>query len=287
MNLQHKLRFDLKTEDSNVYITNIETNGDIIAANGNGMIKIFDLECQKMLNFYGTAQKSITQMYFADLEPRVLCFAASNGMVTLYDTKEGKTMFNCEITDTNNENTKVPIYSCACNGHLIVGGTENHIYVWDVRTQKLLTTMEDYHSDQITKIKFHPKNYTNDMFSISEDCLINQFNMQTAITNIQSDDVLTSVFPCDNRCVSVFFLCFHFLYFFIFLRFPVILFVLFRFFLYFLKVVGCKKTKWAVLGDMQCVFYYCNVTVFLSCVFAFPFFFCAKSQFYYFFMLSW
>lgn len=57
MELIHQLKFDFKCkhkEDSQVYVSNLVTNGAQIAALGNGFIKFYDIGTQKVIQSFGT-----------------------------------------------------------------------------------------------------------------------------------------------------------------------------------------------------------------------------------------
>jgi WD40 repeat protein len=54
-----------------------------------------------------------------------------------------------EVKSLNNEG----LFSVACTGTTVVaGGTRGAIYIWDIRGFKLIRTLEDCHTDNVTQV---------------------------------------------------------------------------------------------------------------------------------------
>lgn len=64
-----------------------------------------------------------------------------------------------------------PFISCASAGNLLAAGSGPFVFLWDLRTSTLLAENEEFHTEDINQIAFHPLNPTT-FFTGAEDGLI-------------------------------------------------------------------------------------------------------------------
>ena len=69
------------------------------------------------------------------------------------------------------------VYSVAGSGHLVLAGSEGGVlYLYDVRSGRLLQTVSDFHSDDVTCVAFHPLD-SSQLFSASLDGTVCHFTL--------------------------------------------------------------------------------------------------------------
>ena len=64
-----------------------------------------------------------------------------------------------------------PFFACASSGNLLAAGSGPFFFLWDLRSQKLLAQNEEFHTEDINQIAFHPFQTTT-FFTGAEDGLI-------------------------------------------------------------------------------------------------------------------
>ena len=69
-----------------------------------------------------------------------------------------------------------PVFSIAGSGQHVLAGSESVIYVFDVRTGRLLHTLSDFHCNEVTAVAFHPID-TTQLFSASLDGTVCHFTL--------------------------------------------------------------------------------------------------------------
>ena len=200
----HAKRVDEESFESSCYVTHIDSNDEVIACIGNGFVKLFDINTGKPTSYFGTGQKAMSDMVFANKHPNYLCLASQiKGVISIYDTRINYDKKNkprpilLRCPDKHNKQ----IFSVAMDNNMIAGGGTNNIFIWDMRkvsnkdwSSKLL---ESYHSDEVTKVRFNTfqKNYTDKhLFSISEDTFINQYNIDN-----DQDTMLLQCYSCEKE----------------------------------------------------------------------------------------
>lgn len=86
-----------------------------------------------------------------------------------------------------------PFISCASAGNLLAAGAGAVLYLWDLRSQQALASNEDFHTEDINQIGFHPLRPAT-FFTASEDGLICELNT----ADPDQDEWLQNVLNTEN-----------------------------------------------------------------------------------------
>lgn len=123
------------------------------------------------------------------LRPNLLATASDDATVVCWDTRTAKS------ASVFHPKHSLPLYSCAFSEDTLVAGGDENIYLWDFRKQNNCAVIENYHSEGITQLQFHPKNPRR-LFSSGLDGFINQYNLE--INDFEDDDTLITTLNTDN-----------------------------------------------------------------------------------------
>ena len=135
MEFKTSFDFDFKAKSANnsnasestVYISHIAYNDTCIACAGNGFVKLYNIDNGKVDTYFGTGQKALSDLQFANKRPNLLCTSSSvNGVIAIYDTRcnnkansKNKSKKVCLIRSPNKQNNA--LYSVAMDDNTIVG----------------------------------------------------------------------------------------------------------------------------------------------------------------------
>ena len=86
-----------------------------------------------------------------------------------------------------------PVFSVAGSGQTVLAGSESVVYVFDVRSGRLLHSLSDFHCDEVTAVAFHPLDATQ-LFSASLDGTVCHFTLLEA----DPDDWLQASFQVES-----------------------------------------------------------------------------------------
>ncbi|GAB5359061.1 hypothetical protein AAMO2058_000512300 [Amorphochlora amoebiformis] len=124
-------------------------------------------------------QKAISGMGFIPGHEKLVYTASEDGTVVVWDTSSAK------IARSFSAPNRKPFYSATCNQKALAAGTGSDIYLWDLESGKPFRSLEEYHTEEVTDLKFHP-NHPNMLFSSGGDGMISQFDL----SQMDEDEVL-------------------------------------------------------------------------------------------------
>lgn len=223
MELKTSFDFDFKakslnnhTAESTVYVSHIDYNGNVIACAGNGFVKLYDINNGKVDTYFGTGQKALSDMSFSNKHSNLLCTSSSiNGVIAIYDIRANnkqnsrqKSKQICLLNCPNKQYTN--FYSVTMDDNIIIGSGKKDIYIWDKRkinqnqnANSCCYTLQSYHFEDVTKVRFNTFNSNNTdkhLLSISEDTLINEYDLsKIQFENNDDDDVLINSYSCEKE----------------------------------------------------------------------------------------
>jgi WD40 repeat protein len=143
---------------------------------------IHDVKFHNVHNSYDTAQ--------VETAPGGACMLSScsqDGTVRFWDARQQ----SASMVFAHPQ--KKPFISCASAGNLLAAGSGPMLFLWDLRNQQLLAQNEDFHTEDINQIGFHPLNPST-FFTASEDGLICELNTQDP----NQDEWLQNVLNTEN-----------------------------------------------------------------------------------------
>ncbi|PRP77481.1 WD repeat-containing protein 89-like [Planoprotostelium fungivorum] len=146
------------------YVFQAKSNAQCVAAStSDNVIKIFDPNTRVLVRQLNGHTNTINEFNFASTSPEGLFSASSDGTIRRWDMRAGSAVQT--IKDGN-----VEFYSVGVNQSDtgLASGSGNTIKAWDLRTGKVALTYEDFHSDDITQVKFHPTK-SNVLYTASMD----------------------------------------------------------------------------------------------------------------------
>lgn len=108
---------------------------------------------------------------WGDEVPPALVTAAEDGRVALWDVREGRPRTLLAAPPG------MPLHSAACNGDVVVGGSNGPLFVWRAANGAPLAALPDGHTEDVTQLAFHPLNPAV-LLSASDDGLVNVYNLE-------------------------------------------------------------------------------------------------------------
>lgn len=124
--------------------------------------------------------------------PHLLLSAAEDGYVVCWDLRSGNPTYQLF-----EQGVAGPMLSCDVAGNYIAGGGDNGIYLWDIRSAKFLMHNFDLHSrSPVGCVRFRPDVQTPQLFTASDDGLINIFNIDG--TSSSFEDIFEGSIPTES-----------------------------------------------------------------------------------------
>ncbi|XP_055377080.1 WD repeat-containing protein 89 [Condylostylus longicornis] len=169
-----------------VYVLSLTSNEQfnrIAAGMSNGQVHLFDIQTGSRLDRIhpitpSAKSSSICGLKF--LNENTLLVGKTSGKIFLYDIRTNKKV---QTFEEKNEDSPKPIlcFDSNINERIICAGTEqvlrdSYILFFDIRQNDLLGAYWESHQDDITSVKFHPKQ-SDLLISGSTDGLINIFDI--------------------------------------------------------------------------------------------------------------
>jgi WD40 repeat protein len=127
---------------------------------------------------------SITGVKLSNVEDSSFYTSSLDGTIKLWDYRTGGTQPSLVFKDnTDGEDKLKPIssFDVSCNNKFVCAGTplveaDSYLLFWDVRKAAVLGGYWEAHTDDITQVKFHPRE-SSTMMSASTDGLINIYDV--------------------------------------------------------------------------------------------------------------
>ena len=212
MELRSTFDFDFKaktvnnTSESSVFVSQIDCNDDSIACSGNGFVKLYDINNGEVITYFGTGQNILSDMKFANKHPKLLCTSSTNGVIAIYDVRcinkksKNKSKQSFKLFAPNKTNKA--LHSVAMDDQIIAGAGCQDIYLWDKRKVEKKNyssfNLAGYHTGDVTKVRFNQFNENSadkHLFSCSEDCLLNEYNLN----NKNEDEALINTYSLEKE----------------------------------------------------------------------------------------
>ena len=181
--------FILLKENNNIAINQIEkisNENHLSILKSNQMIEIYQLNESNITPIHQIKpmNKSFTNLKW--FNEHILNFTNENGFLYFYDIRQGKIIDKIK--------TQYELYSLYHkNIHEITLGTANgHVLSYDLRNKSILWQINDFHTDIVSEIKYHPI-HSNVLITGSYDSLINVYNVENLTYNSTLDDIDNSL----------------------------------------------------------------------------------------------
>eukprot|EP00455_Lapot_gusevi_P033672 TRINITY_DN3688_c0_g1_i2.p1 TRINITY_DN3688_c0_g1~~TRINITY_DN3688_c0_g1_i2.p1 ORF type:complete len:420 (+),score=95.25 TRINITY_DN3688_c0_g1_i2:57-1316(+) len=162
----------------------------LAAASSSRTIKIYDHNLAFLMSFQSGHRQQITDLSFLPNMNSVLVSTSEDGTVTMFDCNANRTIQTFRTASS--------LYCCASNGEVLATGGETIITFWDLRNQQLLGSFDDFHTQDVLRLKFHPSNPSR-LWSGGEDGLIAEFDL---LQQDKEETIQTILNP--NQAVSRF-----------------------------------------------------------------------------------
>ncbi|KAK3885302.1 hypothetical protein Pcinc_010467 [Petrolisthes cinctipes] len=154
----------------------------VAAAVSDGSLVILQRNTLEKLLTLEPHEEMVSGLRFSPTDDKILWTSGRDGFVKMWDVRTG----NCEKQLCGKQENSVGDRFVTCmdissNERILCGGTElmadgAFILFWDVRGDQLLGTYSDSHTDDITQVKFSPKQ-PDTLATSSTDCLVNMFDI--------------------------------------------------------------------------------------------------------------
>uniref|UniRef100_A0A7S2TSV5 WD40 repeat-like protein n=1 Tax=Lotharella oceanica TaxID=641309 RepID=A0A7S2TSV5_9EUKA len=135
--------------------------------------------------------KPITSLGFVPKQPKLLFSSSLDGTLAFWDTTTGKTARVLNAPD------KAAFHSADCTSKAAAAGTETDVYLWDLRSGKGLMQLPEYHTEDVTALKFHPSSDAA-LFSAGGDGFINQYDLKQT----DEDEILEAAINTEQPVTS-------------------------------------------------------------------------------------
>ncbi|KAK8751266.1 hypothetical protein OTU49_013824 [Cherax quadricarinatus] len=174
---------------------------NLAAAVSDNSVTILKRETLQNMSSFEPHEKCITGLRFTPSSNNQLWTSSTDGLVKMWDIRSNK----CEkefIGKTKNSSVLKPVtcFDMSYNERILCAGTElveseAFLLFWDIRSDKVLGSYWECHTDDITQVKFNPSQ-EDTMATAATDGLINVFD----ISQKTEGDALTY---CMNAEVTV------------------------------------------------------------------------------------
>ena len=169
---------------TNAYILSLSplsASNQLVISSSDNTIRLFDVSTHSVASSIRLTLEKENIIQDVSVIDSLAYVATSTGLVCV-DTRTGSIVHTLA--------TEKPLLSCSASQEHLACGTEllNHdadLYLFDRRSQSLVTTFSEVHSDDITTLAFHPTVPTL-LTSGSTDGLVVLYNLSTLV----EDDVI-------------------------------------------------------------------------------------------------
>lgn len=118
----------------------------------------------------------INAVGFVPGQASVIFSGSEDGRLALWDVRSGKCARS--MSGNRTKSGALPeIFSAACSDRVAAAGFEDDVVVWDLGSGKRVVELNDFHSDEVTYIRFHPSDSTA-LYSADCSGMINQFDLK-------------------------------------------------------------------------------------------------------------
>lgn len=184
-----------------LHLTHDTSWENVAAAVSDNSVTLLKRETLEKVCSFKPHQECITGLKFSPSNSSILWTSSSEGCVKMWDVRS----LECEMefqgkSEKSAVSKPINCFDISCNERILCGGTElvdegAFLLFWDIRGDKVLGSYWESHTDDITQVKFNPKQ-ADIMATAATDGLINVFD----ISQNTEDDALTY---CMNAEVTV------------------------------------------------------------------------------------
>ena len=121
----------------------------------------------------------------------ILLSASEDGTVCLFDC-HSTSPSPAPLTTLHTPHS-APVFSVAGSGQCVLAGSDSVVFLFDVRTGRLLHSLSDFHCDEVTAVAFHPLDAAQ-LFSASLDGTVCHFTLSEP----DPDDWLQASFQVES-----------------------------------------------------------------------------------------